>query len=323
MSSKHDSRLPDGFPPIETAPERVPRPFWSVMIPTSDRFTYLEAAIQSVLKQDPGPDQMQIAVIDNCSTGVDVTEFVNRIAGDRVECFRHPQRVGMAANWNTCVNRAAGKWVHILHDDDEVLDGFYRVLGVGVLSDPRIGAAFCRNIIMDADGNWERFTRLVRTSPGVVSDIVERLAVHCCAFPSATIVRRDVYQELGGYLTDKKMEISADWEMWLRIASRFAIWYEPRPYLLYRAHENSMSVIQVRSGKLLTDRRNYVAFSRCHLPQDMPRKKVTALGRANIRDLAVGIAGRGLRDLRRGRYLRGGVNLMAAARYALSSMFPI
>ena len=46
------------------------RPFWSVMIPTyKARPDYLEETLESVLQQDPGPAQMQIEVLDDCSPG--------------------------------------------------------------------------------------------------------------------------------------------------------------------------------------------------------------------------------------------------------------
>ncbi len=45
------------------------RPFWSVMIPAHDCGPQFEETLQSVLDQDPGPDQMQIAVVDDASSG--------------------------------------------------------------------------------------------------------------------------------------------------------------------------------------------------------------------------------------------------------------
>jgi len=49
------------------------RPFWSVMIPTyNPRADYLEETLHSVLQQNPGPKQMQIEVVDDCSPGMDV-----------------------------------------------------------------------------------------------------------------------------------------------------------------------------------------------------------------------------------------------------------
>jgi len=59
------------------------RPFWSVMIPTYNaRANYLEETLKSVLQQDPGPEQMQIEVVDDCSLHGDPAELVANV--DRI-----------------------------------------------------------------------------------------------------------------------------------------------------------------------------------------------------------------------------------------------
>ena len=59
---------PERIPPVDS---QVDRPFWSVMIPTYNRATYLERTLASVLAQDPGPQKMQIEVVDDASTSDD------------------------------------------------------------------------------------------------------------------------------------------------------------------------------------------------------------------------------------------------------------
>ena len=55
------------------------------MIPTyKARADYLEETLRSVLQQDPGPGQMQIEVVDDCSPGGAPVELVRRVAGDRL-----------------------------------------------------------------------------------------------------------------------------------------------------------------------------------------------------------------------------------------------
>lgn len=100
-------------------------PKWSVMIPTYNCSIYLEQTLLSVLKQDPGEDMMQIEVLDDCSTDDDPYEVVKRIGGGRVKFFKQPINVGAVNNFNLCIERAKGEFVHILHGDDLLLHGFY------------------------------------------------------------------------------------------------------------------------------------------------------------------------------------------------------
>src|SRR5439155_1572443 len=82
------------------------RPFWSVMIPTyNPRADYLEETLWSVLKQDPGPDQMQIEVIDDASPKGAPTEFIRKLAGKRVTVHCEPRNLGLAGIWNRCASK--------------------------------------------------------------------------------------------------------------------------------------------------------------------------------------------------------------------------
>ena len=73
-------------------PKEADRIFWSVMIPTyNPKAEYLSQALVSVLQQAPGPEQMQIEVVDDCSPGTDVAALVKSIAGERVENLLNAQ----------------------------------------------------------------------------------------------------------------------------------------------------------------------------------------------------------------------------------------
>src|SRR6266478_3592096 len=61
-----------------------PRPLWSVMIPTHDCAGYLRETLASVLRQDPGPEVMQIEVVDDHSTRDDPETVVRELGKGRV-----------------------------------------------------------------------------------------------------------------------------------------------------------------------------------------------------------------------------------------------
>ena len=102
-------------PVIPKAKDSDAHPFWSVMIPTyNTRADYLEETLRSVLQQAPGPDQMQIEVVDDCSPNGAPVQLVHEIAGDRVTVHRELKNNGLAGIWNRCIERARGEWIHIL-----------------------------------------------------------------------------------------------------------------------------------------------------------------------------------------------------------------
>lgn len=238
------------IPPV---PESTRRPLWSVMIPTYNCASYLRESLGSVLEQDPGPDVMQIEVIDDCSTQDDPEAVVAELGHGRVRFYRQPQNVGYIRNFETCLQRSQGHLVHLLHGDDQVLPGFYRKLKDAFERAPESGAAFCRHIYMDEQSHWIGFSRLEQPESGILQNWLERVVVkHPIQTPSI-VVRRSVYEHLGGF--DRRFGcVGEDWEMWVRIAAHYPIGYEVEPLAAYRlARQGSLSKNSLRSGDYARD----------------------------------------------------------------------
>ena len=231
-------RIGSATPPaIAVLPVHSQRPFWSVMIPTyNPRSDYLEESLWSVLKQDPGPDQMQIEVVDDCSDDDTVFEVTHRVGAGRVMFHRESENRGVANAWNRCIERARGHWVHILHQDDIVLPGFYDRMRKGA-QESKAGAIFCRHAIVNSNGHWIQLSELHRESTGLLDDWHAKITAQQLIQCAAIAVRRRVYEHLGGFLP--QLHYVPDWEMWQRIASQFPFCFEPSILACYRLHPNS------------------------------------------------------------------------------------
>ena len=150
----------------------MPRPFWSVMIPTFNPRPGLSGAgaRRACSSRTPVRAEMEIAVIDDHSTrGRSRGVACRPPLRDRISWFRqettcrHRRTTGTPAS-----PRARGQWVHILHQDDMVRPGFYARLREGIGAAPAVaGAAFCRDVVIDADGNEQVAQVLVRDTPGI------------------------------------------------------------------------------------------------------------------------------------------------------------
>jgi len=252
---------------IKSLPEEASRPFWSVMIPTYNSTQYLEETLKSVLAQDPGTEEMQIEVVDDCSTQSDVEELVQAIGKGRVSFYRNPQNLGLLGNWDNCIHRAQGHWIHLLHQDDLVLPGFYEQLRKGINSEPTIGAAFCRYAYMDEESDWTYLSEIQRKTPGILEDWIKKIAVfQRIQFPSI-VVKRSVYENLGGFCPTAGS--AADWEMWKRIAVYYPIWYEPKIFACFRLHSDSTSSKLIQKGENILDTARAADISRLYLPSEI------------------------------------------------------
>ena len=254
---------------IAPVPSGTGRPRWSVMIPTYNCASHLRATLASVLCQDPGPDAMQIEVVDDASDRDDPRAVVEEMGRGRVAFFRQPQNRGHINNFATCLERSRGEIVHLLHGDDLVLPGFYAALGKGFDADPEIGAAFCRWMLIDDLGRTKEIAEAEQDEAGPLPDALARLASEQRIVTPAIAVRRSTWEALGGF--DPRLLCSEDWEMWVRIAAHYPVWYEPAPLAAYRTHGNSNTGRHLR----MADELHYSALAmeifRPLLPPDRRR----------------------------------------------------
>jgi len=207
---------------------------------------------------------MQIEIIDDCSPDGAPVELVRKIAGDRVAIHREEKNLGLAGIWNHCIERARGKWVHILHQDDLLLPGFYKKLKAGTESPAAPGLLYCRHAFMDAQGRRSSLSYLDEEKPGCLSEALPRMARAQMIQTPAVVVRRSAYEALGGFRSD--LCFTLDWEMWCRIARQFPVWYEPEVLACYRMHPDNATSRFMAEGSDIEDIRKCIKIISGYLP---------------------------------------------------------
>jgi len=227
------------------------RPLWSVMIPTyNPRADYLEQSLSSVLAQDLGPARMQIQVVDDCSTRVDVASAVKSIAGERVAFSKNVTNLGLAGCWNSCIERSRGMWVHILHQDDYILTGFYERLEEVAHAHPDVRLIAARSFFIDEDRVINGVTSRLRNledNGRSVDDFFYGTPIQC----SGVAVRREFYERYGGFRPD--LTFTLDCEMWARIIGLCGGVVIPDILAAYRGSPGNESSRLARSGEALDD----------------------------------------------------------------------
>lgn len=207
------------------------------MIPTYNRSQHLHETLRSVLAQDPGPDRMQIEVVDNCSTEGNVLELVKSIAGQRIAVHRNETNLGMAGNFNRCIERARGTWIHLLHSDDYVLPGFY-TLAESVAQAEDADAIAMRCLAVDEQGVVAWLTQNLSGGDPVLKtreNFIMGTPLQC----PGVVMKRSVYEAVGGYRPE--LVYTVDVEMWSRAFPRCKVVYRPECLACYRIHPESES----------------------------------------------------------------------------------
>jgi glycosyltransferase involved in cell wall biosynthesis len=287
MSVGSGKLLNNGVPLIPPVPEGVSRPFWSVMIPTFNCARFLRTTLESILQQKYPPEAMQIEVVDDCSDHDDPERVVREVGQGRVGFFRQARNLGHTGNFLTCLRRCRGQVIHILHGDDYVRPGFYARMGQVLRRNPSVGAAFCRHIFADENGHCMRISSLVREQAGIWANGARELARKQRIQTASIAVRRAVYERLGGF--DTRLSWTEDWEMWVRVAVHYPVWYEPEPLAVYRMREGSNSSRLTRTGENIRDLRRCIDTIKDYFPPD-ERSEIVATARQTFAHYATATA---------------------------------
>jgi glycosyltransferase involved in cell wall biosynthesis len=266
-------------------PKGVSRPFWSVMIPTFNCARFLRTTLESVLQQNYPPEEMQIEVVDDCSDG-DPEGVVEEVGHGRVG-FRQVRNLGHSGNFLTCLRRSRGHVIHILHGDDYVRPGFYTKLEQALRSNPSVGAAFCRHIFADENGHLTRISLLLREESGTWTSGARELARKQRIQTPSIVVRRSVYERLGGF--DTRLSWTKDWEMWVRVAAHYPIWYEPEPLAVYRIREGSNTSRCILTGENIRDMQKCINIFNDYFPPS-ERSEIVASARQHCAQFAIATA---------------------------------
>jgi glycosyltransferase involved in cell wall biosynthesis len=262
-------RVPQKPPVIQPLKEGVVRTLWSVMVPVYNCSHFLKETLEAILEQDPGPEIMQIEVVDDYSTDADVAQLVMQIGKGRIDYYCQPVNVGSLRNFETCINRARGKYVHLLHGDDKVKNGFYSEIEKLFEIFPEAGAAFCAHDHIDMNGSVRYKMVTEADQPTILQNWLFKLAEKQRVQYVAMVVRRSVYEHLGGFFG---VVYGEDWEMWARIAKHYPVAYSPKNLAQYREHTSSISNDSFMTGKNLKDIQTVIEIIMTYLPPKERRR---------------------------------------------------
>jgi glycosyltransferase involved in cell wall biosynthesis len=210
-------------------------PLVSICIPAYARPQELERAIMSVLEQDV--TDVEVVVGDDSG---DLESVVQRINDRRVVYVRNEPRLGMAENWNAMLDRARGRYLGLLMDDDYYLPGFLSEVMQAFSAAPDVGLVCTDHMFSDGARMWARICTLPegRHDASAFTMLSSRAAA-----VSATVIRRDIWQAIRP-LPDL---LTADVVMHLRVAiAGHPMFYIDRPLMVYSVHPGQQSITSPR-----------------------------------------------------------------------------
>jgi len=218
---------------------REETPWLSVVMPTYNGAAYLPDALESVAAQ--ASRGVEVVVVDDGSTD-DTVSIVESFEG-RLPVTVVPET--HRGNWVVMTNKglhlARGRFVSFLHQDDMWMPGRIDAIQRELRRASGLGLLLHASWFIDERG--KRLGRLRCPLPGdrtlPPEFVLERLLVqNFISIPSA-VFPRELGLEVGGL--DEDLWYTADWDFWLRLASRTTTRYIPRPLSGYRLHPGAQT----------------------------------------------------------------------------------
>ena len=220
------------------------------MIPTCGTSPCFEQTIASVLNQKTNGFSLHVEVVDNSKSMCGVREKVEEMGNGRIEYFKQPEFRSMSQNWNTCLERARGDFIHILHDDDYIADTFYSEYWHFIKNNSGFGLYCCNTYIVDENGIVLYVLSPVELFKGVKREMADLLFDNKISTPSV-VVRKECYDKIEGF--NNTLLYVLDLEMWLRIIRNFGGIGINKNLAYYRVSKYNTSANLTLSGEIHLD----------------------------------------------------------------------
>ena len=201
--------------------------------------TYLKQSIDSVLQQDL--NDFELLVLDDCSTDSSY-EYLYELKDTRIKLFRNETNRGLFYNLNFLIDHSNSSLIKLWAQDDimytHCLSSFVKFHTLH----PGIGFSYSGRDMIDENGLLKE-NHAVDNTPEIIStELHARIAYYTGSIAgniSNTCISKVALDKVG--LFNVTMKISADFDMWVRLAEHFETGFIWEKLIRLRDHEGQLS----------------------------------------------------------------------------------
>lgn len=201
----------------------MPLPLVSVLMAVYNCEKTVEDAIKCI--QDQTYNNWELIIVDDCSND-NTYNVVQRLSinDSRIKVFKNDTNKTLAPSLNVCANYASGSFFARM-DGDDICDNtrFEKEMAV-LLSHPEFAVVSCSLKFFDENGEYGKV--LYKECPQ--KEDFARTSPICHA---GCIIRKDVFEQLGGYDESPAVERIEDYDLWIRLYNEGYQAYNLQEYL--------------------------------------------------------------------------------------------
>ena len=214
-------------------------PLISVILPVYNGMAYLSLSVESVLKQDL--QNFELLIIDDVSNDGSY-EYLQALQDNRIKLFRNETNKGLFYNLNFLIGQSSSGLIKLWAQDDimypHCLTGFVNFHQ----KHPKLGFSYSGRTIIDEKGKIKENTKEDKTPEIISMELHTKIAYYTGSIAgniANVCISKKALDKVG--LFKEHMKISADFDMWVRLAEHFETGFIKEELILLRDHSGQLS----------------------------------------------------------------------------------
>ncbi len=222
---------------------------------------FIGSALESVANQTFS--NWEIIVVDDCApddgTATVVRDFADANPEHRIKFIRHEKNKGVSGARNTAMAASKGDLIAFLDPDDSWKPTYMERMQRALVDADICACGATRvNEIGEDLGSY-----IYGPTTERIAEFPHSLARANFFNPSFAVIRRKVYEVIGGYDEAPAIQHAEDWDYWLRaLSAGFKFKFIEDELCLYREHDGAATSNSLRMMEVCTEclRRNIPRF---------------------------------------------------------------
>lgn len=223
------------------------QPLVSVCIPAYNNADTIKETILSVLHQTYR--NLELIVVDDQSSD-DTLQVVETVKDGRLRIYKNEKNLGMAGNWNRCLELCRGEYLKLICADDLIHKTLLEKEVALMEQYPEALLVQTDTRFIDMNGKTTGYYRRYRQSGLVDGKKICRFSVFTRDYlgaPLANLIRRSAYEKWGGF--DASFVYIIDYDFYMKLACRGKVYILHEPLNSFRIRGDSNTGQVMGGGK--------------------------------------------------------------------------